>query len=98
MFDEDDNKKNDRGQKKPPGGFNFPTFTWVAWIAIIGTIAALMLVYKRNAPQPEILSQAGFFQKYESNQIAQATISYSMQSGDLAQIAGTYKTADKDGK
>jgi cell division protease FtsH len=98
MFDEDDNKKSDRGQKKPAGGFNLPTFTWVAWVAIIGTIAALMLVYKRNVPQPETLSQAAFFQKYESNQVAQATISYSMQSGDLAQIAGTYKTTDKDGK
>jgi cell division protease FtsH len=98
MFDEDDNRKNDRGQKKPPSGFNFSNFTWVAWIAIIGSIAALMLVYKRNAPQAEPLSQAAFFQKYESNQIAQATISYNMQSGDLAQIAGTYKATDKDGK
>ena len=44
MFDEDNNKKDDRGQKKPPGGFNVPPFTWIAWIAIIGGIVALMVV------------------------------------------------------
>ncbi len=41
MFDDDLNQRkgDDRGPKKPAGGFNIPTFTWVAWIAIIGCIA-----------------------------------------------------------
>ncbi len=50
MFDDDSNqrKNDDRGPKKPAGGFNIPTFTWVAWIAIIGCIVAWMLLHNRH--------------------------------------------------
>ena len=40
------------------------------------------------------LSQADFFQKYESNQIAQATINYNLQSGNLIEIVGSYFKTD----
>ncbi|HVU09222.1 MAG TPA: AAA family ATPase, partial [Verrucomicrobiae bacterium] len=100
MFDEDDNKnkKDNRGQKKPPGGFKIPTFTWVAWIAIIGSVVALMFVRQRFTTQSDTLTQSEFFQKYDSNLIAQATLNYNIQSGDMAEITGTYYKTDKDGK
>ena len=43
MFDDDLNQRkgDDRGPKKPAGGFNVPTFTWVAWIAIIGCLGGV---------------------------------------------------------
>ncbi len=92
MFDENDNKKDDRGQKKPPGGFKIPPFTWLAWIAIIGSIVALMLVKNYHAIQSNnTLSQSEFLQKFESNQIAHATISYNPQSLPTRRnITGTY--------
>jgi cell division protease FtsH len=97
MFDEDDKKKDDK--KKPPGGFNVPTFTWVAWIAIIGSIAALMVVKNHYVTQTSNnLSQSEFLQKFESNQIAQATISVNQQTAPLMQITGKFYQADKDGK
>jgi cell division protease FtsH len=99
MFDENDNKKDDRGQKKPPGGLKIPPFTWVAWIAIIGSVVALMVVKSRLVTQTSnTLSQSEFLQKFESNQIAHATISYNPQSLPLTQIAGTYFQTNKDGK
>ena len=80
MFDEDQNKKKGDDPKKPPGGFKVPSATWLAWIAIIGSIGALMLVHNRMGAPDSTLKQADFFQKYESNQIAQATINYNLQS------------------
>jgi cell division protease FtsH len=96
MFDEDNNnnnKKDDRRSKKPPGGFKVPTFTWVVWIAIIGSVVALMLVKNRlSTPAGNTLTQSEFLQKFESNQIAHATISYNPQLLPLTQITGTYYT------
>ena len=97
MFDEDQNRKNGDDPKKPPGGFKVPSATWLAWIAIIGSIVALMLLHNRMGAQNSTLSQADFFQKYESNQIAQATINYNLQSGNLIEIVGTYYKTEKDG-
>jgi hypothetical protein len=99
MFDDDQNQKGDnRDPKKPPGGIKVPSGAWLAWIAIIGSLAALMLLHNRMGAQSSPLSQNDFFQKYESNQIAQATINYNLQSGNLIEIVGTYKSTDKDGK
>jgi cell division protease FtsH len=99
MFDEDNNKKDDRGPKKPPGGFKVPTFTWVAWIVIIGGFVSLMVVKNHlQAPAGNTLSQSEFLQKFESNQIAQATININPQTAPLTQISGTYYQTDKDGK
>ncbi len=97
MFDEDQNRKNGDDPKKPPGGFKVPSATWLAWIAILGSIGALMLIHNRMGAQNSTLSQADFFQKYESNQIAQATINYNLQSGNLIEIVGTYYQTEKDG-
>ncbi len=97
MFDEDQNRKSGDDPKRPPGGFKVPSATWLAWIAIIGSLGALMVLHNRMGAQSSTLSQADFFLKYESNQIAQATINYNLQSGNLIDIVGSYK-ADKDGK
>src|ERR1039457_1135598 len=97
MFDEDQNKKKGDDPKKPPGCFKVPSATWLAWIAIIGSIGALMLVHNRMGAPDSTLKQADFFQKYESNQIAQATINYNLQSGNLIEIVGTYYGTEKDG-
>jgi cell division protease FtsH len=98
MFDDDQNLKVDnREPKKPPGGMKVPSGTWLAWIAIIGSLAVLMLLHKQMGAQSSPLSQNDFFQKYHSNQIAQATINYNLQSGNLIEIVGTYFKTDKDG-
>ncbi len=102
MFDDDSNqrKNDDRGPKKPGGGFNIPTFTWVAWIAIIGCIVAWMLLHSKLTPQPNPLSNAEFIAKFEANpcQISSATVSDNPQSSRFVQITGKYLQTDKDGK
>jgi cell division protease FtsH len=97
MFDEDDKKKDDK--KKPPGGFNVPTFTWVAWIAIIGSIAALMVVRQyKITPSTPPMSEATFLQKFDSNLIKHAVITYNpSMAGSPITITGTFFQTDKDG-
>jgi cell division protease FtsH len=99
MFDENDNKNENRGQKKPAGGMNFPAFTWVAWIIIICVIVAFMMVRSRYAVQGQELSQADFFAKYDAKPrlIAQGTIHYNLESSDLAEITGTFYSAGTNG-
>jgi cell division protease FtsH len=98
MFDEDQNRKNGDDPKKPPGGFKMPSASWFAWIAIIGSLGLLMMVKGRMGAPNSTLSQADFFQKYETNQIAPgATINYNLQSGNLTEIVGSYYKTDKDG-
>jgi cell division protease FtsH len=99
MFDEDDNKKGGPGQKKPPGGFKFTSLTWVAWVAIIGSFVALMLVRNRINPQgTPPMSEAAFLQKFHSNLISHATITYNPSvSGSPITITGKYYQTDKDG-
>ena len=101
MFDEEQNKdkEGDRGSKKPAGGFKLPPTTWVAWIAIIGSIVALMLLRDHMATQVGNLTQYDFFQKFQSNLIAQATINFNPQTSPLTEITGSYYQIDnKDGK
>ena len=98
MFDEDQNRKNSDDPKKPPGGMKMPSGTLLMWIAIIGSIMALMLLHNRMGVQNSTLSQVDFFQKYESNQIAPGTtINYNLQSGNLTEIVGSYYQTEKDG-
>ena len=97
---EDQNQKNGAGgnKKKPPGGLKVPTFTWVAWIAIIGCIVVLM--YLRNhmvTPPGKVLSQTEFLSKLESNQITHFVISYNQAAWPLTEINGNYLSADKNG-
>ena len=81
MFDEDHNKdkESDRGPKKPPGGFKLPPTTWVAWIAIIGSIVALMLLRDHMATQVGNFTQYDYFQKFQSNLIVQATVNFTIR-------------------
>ena len=75
MFDDNQNNKpNDRDPKKPAGGFRLPPTTWVAWIAIIGSIAALMLLKNHITTETGTLSQADFFKLFQSNLITQAAV------------------------
>ena len=101
MFDEDDNnKRDDRNPKKPNGGFNMPPFTWVAWIVILGALVVLMLM-KGHITGPSgatQLSEAAFLQKFNSNQIDHATITYPTVSGGAATISGKYFETDTGGK
>jgi cell division protease FtsH len=92
MFDEDQNKKPGDGQKKPPGGFQLSASTWLMWILIIGSIAALMIVRNRSTAQGDVLTQLDFFKKYDATptQIAQGTLNCNLQSGNLTEITGTY--------
>jgi cell division protease FtsH len=99
MFDDNDNKKDDRGQKKPPGGLNMPPFTWVAWIVILGALVALMVVRGHLSPQPgTTLEESEFFQKFDSNQVSTATITYNPTMGGAVTINGKFFQAGKDGK
>jgi cell division protease FtsH len=99
MFDEDQNQGNNngRGPQKPPGGMKVPTTTWLAWIVIIGSIGALMLVHQRMSVQPGTISEPEFLQRFESNQIVSAVISYNPQSAPLTQITGRYYKTNPDG-
>jgi len=100
MFDDEPTQKNgdNRGPQKPPGGLKVPPTTWLAWIVIIGSIAALMLVHRSMGPQSGTITEPDFLQKFASNQIASAVISYNPQTLPLTQISGKYYQADKDGK
>jgi cell division protease FtsH len=99
MFEENNNQKtgDDRSPKKPAGGFKFSPFTWVAWIAIIASMIALVYVNQRIKTPMETLKESDFLQKFASNQIAHATISLNPQSAPLMQIQGAYYQTDKDG-
>jgi cell division protease FtsH len=97
MFDDDPNLRGggDRGQKKPPGGFKVPTFTWVVWIAILGSIVALMLVRSRITTQGEVITESQFLQiARSSNQLVHAIINFNSQSSPLTPVTGTYYKMD----
>jgi len=101
MFEDDSNLKNndDRGQKKPPGGFRLSAFTWVAWIAIVAATVSVFYVNNRWKTQAMPLTQYEFFQKFRAtNQIEFATLNVNPQMSDMADIYGTYYKTDKDGK
>ncbi len=100
MFDDDSNQRNggDRGQKKPPGGFKVPVSTWILWIAILGGLVALMMLKSHMTTQGDQLSQSEFLQKFNSNQIAHATINFNSQSSPLTPITGFYYKAGGNGK
>ena len=74
-----------------------PTTTLVAWIAIIGGITALMLLQHRLGAPDGNLSQHAFFQKFQSNQIASATINFNPQTAPLTEIDGSYYKTDANG-
>lgn len=95
MPEENRNNNDDKAPRKQ-GEFRVPPRTWVIWIAIIGGIILLMLLRARMDSQGQMLTQYEFFQKVESNLIAQATINYSPQSPLLTEIVGKYYKTKPD--
>ena len=72
-----------------------PAFTWIAWIAIIGSIIALMFLRQHIATQPGMtLSQAEFLAKFKAGEITHCVVSYNPQSFPLTEISGKYLTED----
>jgi cell division protease FtsH len=99
MLDNNSNPKGGDGQKKPSGGgfTKIPTFTLLAWAGIIAATVALFMMKNHYTTPPVVLSQADFLNKFESNQIAHATINLGGQSSLLTPITGTFYKTDKDG-
>ena len=98
MFDEDPNKDG-HGPKKPQtGGFKFPPMAWGMWIIILGSLVALMVMKNRVMAPNGTLPEPEFLQKFESNQIVRASVSYDPESLPLTRITGAYYKTDKDGK
>jgi cell division protease FtsH len=100
MFDDDSNSKDGGGKKKPPGnGFNkVPMFTLLAWAGIIAATVALFMMKNHISTPAMTLSQSDFLDKFQSNQIAHATINFNAQSSPLTPITGEYFDTTKDGK
>jgi cell division protease FtsH len=99
MLDDNFNKKDNGGQKKPPGnGLNkIPTFTLLAWAGIIAATVALFMMKNHYSEPATQLSQAEFLQAFESNQVAHATINLASQSSALTPITGTLYKVNDDG-
>src|ERR1035437_8132185 len=70
---------------------------WVAIIVILGTVA-LLTVKSHYTASPIVLSQSEFLGKFQSNEIAHATIKLDGQNSQLATITGNYFKTDKNGK
>ena len=99
MFDDDITPKDNGGKKKPAGNnFNkIPAFTLLVWAGIIATMVALFMMKNHYATPPAVLSQSEFLNKFQSNQIAHATINFNAQSAPLTPIAGEFNEI-KEGK
>ncbi len=100
MFDDESKSKDGDGKKKPSGkGFNnIPTFTLLAWAAIIAAAVGLFMMKNNAAPAPVKLTQSEFLNKFSSNQIVFATVSFNAASAPLTPINGEFLTTNKDGK
>src|SRR6516162_1098411 len=89
----DDNKYSDDEKNPKKGEFRVPPRTWIVWIAIFGGIILLMLFKEKLDSPADMLTQYQFQQLVESNQIAEATISYNPQS-PLNEVVGKYYRDD----
>ncbi len=100
MFDDDSNSKEGGGSKKPSGKpfNNVPVFTLLAWAGIIAATAMLFMMKNHYTAPAAVLSQSEFLNKFQSNQIAHATINFNAQSAPLTPISGEYLEASRDGK
>jgi cell division protease FtsH len=99
MFDEDSNKgKDNRGDKKPTGNFNLPVSGLLVWIIIIAVMIGLFFVKGRYTAPSDEIQQSEFLQRFESNDVASATIVLNQQTLPATEINGTYFKLDKDGK
>ncbi len=99
MFDEDSNKgKDNRGDKKPTGNFNLPVSGLLVWIIIIAVMIGLFFVKGRYTAPSDEIQQSEFLQRFESNDVASATIVLNQQTLPATEINGTFYKLDKDGK
>ncbi len=100
MFDDDNNLKDTGGQKKPPGNSfsKIPVFTLLAWAGIIAAAVVLFMMKQRIAVPAAPIMQSEFLEKFDSNQIASATILVNQQQMPLTEITGSYFRVEKDGK
>jgi len=99
MFDDKSNANSPNGApKKSPGNFKPQMFTMLAWAAIIGVTVTVFMMKNRYTAPAVTLTQADFFSKFESNQIASATINLGGQTSQLTPITGKFFKTDKDGK
>src|SRR5437899_2902679 len=94
----EENKYNEDDKNPKKGGeFRVPPRTWIVWILIFGGIITLMLMKDRWESQGEPITQTRFQQLLDSNQIAQATVTYSPQNSALTEITGKYYETDSQG-
>ena len=100
MLDEDSNSKDKGGKKKPAGnGFNKnQTYTLLAWAAIIALTVGLFTMRNHISASPAVLSQSEFLSKFQSNQIALATINLNNPSSALMPVEGEFLETTKEGK
>ncbi len=100
MFDDDSNLKGNGGKKKPTGnGFSkIPVFTLLAWTGIIVATVALFMMKNHITTPAVVLTQSEFLDKFQSNQIAHATINFNAQSSPLTPITGEFTETGHDSK
>jgi cell division protease FtsH len=100
MPDDDSKDKEKKGApKKPPGSFNnVHLFTILAWTGIIALFVAVFMMRQHYQVPIGGISQSDFLQKFDSNQISEATIVVNQQVLPLAEINGSYFKTDKDNK
>src|ERR1043166_47705 len=91
----DDNRNDDKNKKN--GEFKFSLRGYILWTVMLGAILILMFFKTSGTSQGDLLDQAVFMQKVESNQIARGTITYDPQSPYLREIKGKYFKTDSDG-
>jgi cell division protease FtsH len=100
MFDNDSNSKDGGGQKKPPGKSFDKSYliTLLVWTAIIAATLVAWTMRNRYTAPTAVLSQSDFLTKFQSNQIAHASINIGGQTSMLTPVSGEYFDTDKSGK
>ena len=99
----DDNSNQKTPEKKPAGGdnsggFKFPAFPVLAWTLIIGATILMAYYNTKDGTKENVIQQSEFLQKFESNQVATATIVLNQQTMPLTEIRGIFFDVDSKGK
>src|SRR5579859_2858856 len=100
MFDDDTNQKGrDNGNDKKPagGGFNLPVSGLLVWTVIIAVMVGLFFMKGRYSTPSKEIQQSEFLQKFDSNEVANATIVINQQALPITEIEGNFFITDKDG-
>ena len=92
MFDDNSNQKTP--EKKPAGGdsggFKIQTFTILAWVGIIAATILLAKYGLNDKTEVDIVQQPLFHQRFDSNQVAKATIVLNQQTFPVCEIRGVW--------